>query len=134
MKSIFVLTLVLLILDTEANFLTQLIPFWPKKEEKIFREMDVLDFETFVTETLVETIELRIVHNLASFTKLLEDRFKEMCELLIQNKVNAFMSRLNKATDDHELNLQEVLPEEYSYHFEAFKTKRFNSNQDLMID
>ena len=75
MKSIFTLTLVFLILNTEANFLTQLIPFWPKKEEKIFREMDVLDFETFITETLVETIELRIVHNLASFTKLLEDRF-----------------------------------------------------------
>ena len=57
-----------------------------------------------------------------------------MSDLLIQNKVNAFMSRLNKAVDDHELNLQEVLPDEYSYHFEAFKTKQFNSNHDLTID
>ena len=66
-------------------------------------------------------IEYRINHNLASFSKLLEDRFSEMTKLTIENKVNDFMSRLNKAVDDHSLNLQEILPEEYSYHFNAFK-------------
>ena len=92
MRSIFVLVLVFLTLNVEANFLTRLIPFWPKKQEKMYREMGALDFETFIEENLVEVIEKRIVHNLASFVKLLEDRFVEMCDLIIKSNVNALMS------------------------------------------
>ena len=83
--------------------------------------MNALDFETFIEENLVTELERRIVHNLASFTKLLEDRLSEMSDLVIKNKVNALMTKLNKSVDNHQLNLREILPEEYSYHFHTFK-------------
>ena len=64
----------------KGNFLARILPFWFNNEDVYDADKDI---NSFIEDDLISSLEQRMVHNLASFSKLVEDRSVEMADLII---------------------------------------------------